>query len=274
MKSWEQTHAFWSEIIRRIEAGEAQTAIAAANGMSIGQFRYRLRKYMELLEAIPLEGIAQTAATSMDKEMSDGFTEGVTDVALFEREVLLPQVGRALLDDAWTDRRLPNRIVLMVKDPTSLFVYWDVQPSRKRLLAEHFETDWEHLPLFLQVYDVTDLYFDGYHAQASWRVPISSAADNWYLHGVQPNRRYLVDLGTVTLHGQLFTILRSNIVATPNAPLNSRQEPTVKFASLDREAAHSVRAKIAVQGESLPMLESWHEQFDGYSLAEKRGVKR
>ncbi|HWJ02045.1 MAG TPA: DUF4912 domain-containing protein, partial [Verrucomicrobiae bacterium] len=73
----------------------------------------------------------------------------------------LGTVDRSLQDEYWTRTRQTNRLVLLVKDPATIFAYWEVNDLRKRLIREHFQADWLELPFFLQLYDVTDIRFDG-----------------------------------------------------------------------------------------------------------------
>lgn len=233
----QQSDKMWREIIQRIAAGESQTELARQHGMSIGQFRYRLKKHAEELGQAVHETAVATAET--------------------HEEAI--ELDPSFFNETWTRNSNRNRLVLMVKEPTILFAYWEVNELRKRLVSEHFQTEWTNLPFYLQVYDVTDIQFDGYNAHAVDRVAVHPNGDNYYLHHLQPQRRYLVDLGTTTLAGRFFTILRSNVVEMP--PLaEGGAVPTVRFAALE-----------PVEPE-LPMLrEAWHEQFDGYSIRQAKG---
>ncbi|MGB8954187.1 MAG: DUF4912 domain-containing protein [Tumebacillaceae bacterium] len=237
MESLKQSDKLWREIIHRIEAGESQTELARLHGMSIGQFRYRLKKHVEELGQAVQETAVATAET--------------------EEETI--EIDPSFCNETWTRNSNRNRLVLMVKEPTILFAYWEVNELRKRLVSEHFQTEWTNLPFYLQVYDVSDIQFDGYNAHTVDRVAVHPNGDNYYLHHVQPQRRYLADFGTTTLAGRFFTILRSNVVETP--PLDKGGAVSaVRFATLQPAEPE------------LPMLrEPWHEQFDGYSLQQSKG---
>ena len=237
MESQNLTDKMWSEITRRMDAGESQSELARMHGMSIGQFRYRLKKY--------LEGQGLAAQESV--------------VATVEAEEVMVELDQAHLDESWTRASNRNRLVLMVKDATTLFAYWELNELRKRLVSEHFQAEWTNLPCSLQLYDVTDIHFDGYNAHATHRIGVDPNGDNYYLHHLLPGRRYLVDFGITTLSGRFFTILRSNIAETP-PPADGGAEPTVKFAALQ-----------PVEPELRMMREPWHEQFDGYSLQQGKG---
>ncbi|TCS75458.1 DUF4912 domain-containing protein [Effusibacillus lacus] len=137
-----------------------------------------------------------------------------------------------LFDQSWSRSWQTNRLVAMVKEPDTIFVYWELEDLRKRLISEHFQADWNSLPFFLQVYDVTHLGFNGYNANSTRRIQVHPLSDNWYIHNLEPGRHYQLDFGTTTLSGHFFAILRSNIVETPRFPPQYRMEPSVRFGTL------------------------------------------
>lgn len=237
MESLKQSGKLWREIIQRIAAGESQAELARLHGMSIGQFRYRLKKQLEELGQAVQETAVATAET--------------------QEETI--ELDPSFFDETWTRNSNRNRLVLMVKEPTTLFAYWEVNELRKRLVSEHFQAEWTNLSFDLQVYDVTDIQFDGYNAHKVDRVAVHPNGDHYYLHHLHPRRRYLVDFGTTTLSGRFFTILRSNVVETP--PLaEGGAVPSVRFAALQ-----------PAETELQMLREPWHEQFDGYSLQQEKG---
>lgn len=177
----------------------------------------------------------------------------------------------SLFDDSWRRSWMVNRLVLLVQAPTTLFVYWEVDDLRKQLISEHFQCGWTELPFFLQVYDVTDINFDGYNAHSMFRIQVHPLADHWFITGVQAERRYLVDFGTTTLAGKFFTVIRSNIEATPPTHYGRKFEPYLRFATWPKPAGKgaTVSKKRTIRE---PRLEySWLSQFDGYTFVHAEG---
>lgn len=121
----------------------------------------------------------------------------------------------SLFREDWVRETDSNRIILSAIGPSSLFVYWEVNLLKRNLICQHFQTDWTHLPLFLRIYDVSDILFDGYNAHELQEHRVFNDCDHWYLHHVHPNRHYLVDFGTKSTANGFFTVLRSNVVQTP-----------------------------------------------------------
>jgi len=267
-------HEFWKNMLDRIAGGESQSALAAASGLSIGQFRYRLRKHLESMSAL-----AETAAA---REEGRAYDEQAAAVETPEREPCQPQseaqdslprleVDPSLFDESWHRPVQSNALVLMVKEPRTLFAYWSVSDVRKDLVREHFQSPWEELPFYLQVYDVTDVHFDGTNAHDSQRIAVRHDHESWYLHDLQPGRRYLVDFGTTTWHGHFFTLLRSNIVQTPPDKQELRTEPSVRFGQVVPSGQRAKCEQIE-GGELLPVADrEWGGLFDGYTLSERKG---
>jgi hypothetical protein len=205
-----------------------------------------------------------------DEPCARGFGEASFDESLF--------------DESWKRHWQTNRLVLLVKEPTTIFAYWEVDEIRRKLISEHFQSDWSRLPFFLQLYDVTDILFDGSNAHSTRRIPVFPDSDNWYIHDVEPRRTYLLDFGTTTFHGNFFTILRSNVVTTPpeptfRCPVSSVPASFVQFGPLRRSqpepaqlydgegpaAQDSLRRGLSVEPKvpHAPKI-PYADKFDGY----------
>lgn len=133
----------------------------------------------------------------------------------------------------WRDAsELPDRydkdlLHLMVRDPHTLFVYWEIGNRRRWLTAQHFGCDWHVMPKVLRVYDVTGVYFNGSNSNGCFDIETTPEANNWYIHGVRAAATYVVDFGTYTWHRQFVPLLRSNFAATANDRPPAFGEPVV-----------------------------------------------
>lgn len=287
-----QEHAMWMEIVQRLQAGEMQSEVARAYGMSRGKFRYRLARFLETSGIgelkIPAAAAAQAQAARAElaaaqaqiaaaAEETSAAAERPAPVAVkpsaLQMQLHLPLVDptlrdASLVDESWHRNHGLNRLVAMVKEPRTLFAYWELNDSRKQLVQEHFRADWNQLPFYLVVHDVTDLHFNGTNANDTIRIQVHPRAESWYVHGIEPGRRYQIDFSTQTLGGQLFTLLRSNIVETPPLPQDGAQEPRLKFGTIHQETPEYLRAHDARLVPATLQDEPWHDQFTGYNLTE------
>jgi hypothetical protein len=107
-----------------------------------------------------------------------------------------------------------NCLVIMARDPRTIFVYWDVQAER----FEPLRKDWGHkldqAVTVLRVYDVTDQpktpetsFFD---------LEVSQDARQSYVKLPQPGRRHMIEFGLRLPDGTFISILSSNVVLVPN----------------------------------------------------------
>ncbi len=166
----------------------------------------------------------------------------------------------------WRQEPREDRLFAAAREPSAIFVCWQIGASRRRLTEQHFGQPWERLPLFLQAYDVTDIVFDGDNAHSVQRTAIPSHAGNWYLTGLAEGRSYMVDYGLLTPEGRFFCLLRSAAVATPPRMPEELFAPRARFVRL-RSGAPPRAARAAVSAD-FPETPYEHE-FDGYSAVER-----
>lgn len=202
-------------------------------------------------------------------------TKGESTVELHDSDVQRLSTRRfesRLFDESWSRNWNNTCLTLMVRSPHSLFAYWEVQTDWQKLIAAHFQSNWYALPLSLRLHDVTDVIFDGHNSHELRLAAPSRSVDNWYFHDVQPDRNYLVDLGTWTEEGQFFSILRSNPVRTPRDACSSQGE--IRYGRVGVRATPRVESLPHSTSPHLVSLPSNHlknfgipayaNEFDGY----------
>jgi len=108
-----------------------------------------------------------------------------------------------------------NRIVLMVRDPEWLFVYWELQGKFVDDVRSAMGSMAYSAKVVLRVYDVTDIIFNGNNAHKYFDIEIRGGARNWYIKVGESDRSFCVDMGFLTSYGTFFVIVRSNVVKTP-----------------------------------------------------------
>lgn len=108
-----------------------------------------------------------------------------------------------------------NKVVLMVRDPWSLFSYWEIKREvEDRVKSEIFNKGLTPARSILRVYDVTDAA-----AESDYKIifdfELRDFASSWYIHTNNPGRKWIVDVGIQTTTGEFFTLARSNKVEAP-----------------------------------------------------------
>ena len=109
----------------------------------------------------------------------------------------------------------PDRLVLMVRDPFWLHVFWEVSAKTteraKVALGHQWYGSFPALRLF-------QLLSDGTGApkrQLVRNVPVHGGVNNWYLDVTNPPATFIVELGYMTKEKKFHSTLSSNIVETP-----------------------------------------------------------
>jgi hypothetical protein len=159
-------------------------------------------------------------------------------------------------DQFWTRSWGVDRLAAFVRDPYTIFVYWEVSEERKRLVSRHFGAPWRDLRFFLRVHDVTDVLWNGENAHETRTFGVAPDADSWYVRELQPGRDYIVDFGLWTSAGQPFVVLRGKPAETPSigpgaVPRARFGRPGERVVLAGGEAAEQADAPFAVY-EHLP----------------------
>ncbi len=108
-----------------------------------------------------------------------------------------------------------NKVVLMVRDPWTIFSYWEVKKEyEEKIKREIHSKGFEIQKSILRVYDVTDGESD-LDSKVAFCFDLRDWADRWYIHCGSDGRRWLVDVGIMCTNGAFFCLVRSNVVETP-----------------------------------------------------------
>ena len=112
-----------------------------------------------------------------------------------------------------------NRIVLMVRDPEWLYIYWDIADTDRdalRMAPERFSES-----LVIRLHDITGIEdFNGINSISWYELPVGrSQSFSWYVHLPQSDREWCGELGVLNDQGEFIQICRSCVLGTPTALL-------------------------------------------------------
>ncbi len=108
-----------------------------------------------------------------------------------------------------------NKIILMVRDPWTIYAYWEVKKdiedeAREKMRRRGLDISRN----ILRVYDVTENDPD-LDPKVVFDLELNGRAGDWYIHAVRPGREWMVDIGILSTRGDFFRLARSNAVRTP-----------------------------------------------------------
>ncbi|MDN3512660.1 MAG: DUF4912 domain-containing protein [Candidatus Jettenia sp.] len=168
------------------------------------------------LPGIPEEKRQEQEVTGKDKPVSDYEVaydrEKEVQHVLEERKVFSPQITPEL-PIGYQD----NQIVLMARDPSYLFTYWEIRKDVIDTVLSTLGTLARNAKMVLRVYDVTNTIFNGNNANTCFDIEIPAGAQSWYIYADKPNTSFCVDIGFLTPNGTFRILARSNIIRTPPA---------------------------------------------------------
>jgi len=115
-----------------------------------------------------------------------------------------------------------DKLVALPVNPLWIHVYWDFSEQTAELLNSLKD---QGKAIYLRIYDVTYIEFNGENAHQIWEYEISSDGERKYYANVNnPNASYLTEIGYINDKGEFVTVLRSNLVKTPPNAFSTKKE--------------------------------------------------
>ncbi len=131
-----------------------------------------------------------------------------------------------------------DRIVLLPRDPWSLFAEWEITPATRVNALRALGAEAEGAREILRVYDVTFITFTGDNAWQSFDVELPPGTERWYLNVGRPAASFCVEIGIVTPRALFLPLARSNVVTTPRAAPSA--DTTVRWVDIARGGATEI----------------------------------
>ncbi len=117
-----------------------------------------------------------------------------------------------------------TRIVLLVKDPSWLYSYWEISRESLDVASNYLDAKIEDSKLIIRMYDVTCIDFNGSNANNSFDIEVGFQARSWYINLWSDSVSYCADLGIRTPSGQFYKLARSNFIQTPRSSIASKND--------------------------------------------------
>lgn len=105
-----------------------------------------------------------------------------------------------------------GKMFLTARDPYWLYAYWDFGFEQ----MHDFRTQARDGTLYLRLYDVTDLHFNGHNAPISQEIALAPDAREWYIHINKPGRDHIAQLGFYEPNGNFRVVSTSRATRTPS----------------------------------------------------------
>jgi hypothetical protein len=162
------------------------------------------------------------------------------------------------LNGAAARHRGDDRVILMVRDPYWLHVYWEISTETIQRTETALDSEWYRSRPALRLMDVSseDATISG--ETLVRELAIHGGVNNWYIDVDGRPRTYRVDLGYRTEHGRFHAIARSNAVKPPAAGESCRSEG--HFRSVREECDRILAMSGGANGASSEALQRFFEE--------------
>jgi hypothetical protein len=137
-----------------------------------------------------------------------------------------------------------DRVVLMVRDPYWLHVYWEITTQSLQRAEAALGQDWHTAKPILRVVDVSSQDTTSTSEAIVRDIEIHGGCQNWYIDVPQPPKSYRVDIGYLSRRGQFYVMCRSNVVTTPKAGVKESLEDG--WSDLAGENANPISTRSTV----------------------------
>jgi hypothetical protein len=121
-----------------------------------------------------------------------------------------------------------DRLVLLPRDPWTLFAYWEITPTTRTAALGGLGGNAAGGREVLRISDVTFVTPAGDHACLTFDLEPPAEATRTYVHGCRPGASYRVELGLRTPANRFIPMARSNTVTLP--PAAPSTDTTVRWA--------------------------------------------
>jgi len=104
-----------------------------------------------------------------------------------------------------------NKIILMVRDPWTMFTYWETRNDVEENLREEINRKGKVVSKsVLRVYEI-----NGEDVKTVMCFELRDWVSDWYIHVTEPGISSFVEIGLLCEDGDFFILAKSNIVCTP-----------------------------------------------------------
>lgn len=128
-----------------------------------------------------------------------------------------------------------DRVVVMVRDPFWLHVYWELTHHSIQRAEAALGPDWHGAKPILRLLDVSSFETTSTSQAVVRDIEIHGGCNNWYVDVKEPPKSYRIDIGYIYRRDQFFCVARSNVVTTPKA--NASDAIDENWADLDANSA-------------------------------------
>jgi len=109
-----------------------------------------------------------------------------------------------------------NKIVLIARDPDTLYTYWEIRKDIQDNLIEKIRS--KELTIskkVLRIFNIVQEERDSFLHDIFCDYEVNDWDSSWYVHTNRAGEKWMASIGFLCTNGTFFTLVQSNIVKTP-----------------------------------------------------------
>ena len=160
-------------------------------------------------------------------------------------------------------RYYDDTITLLVRDPHSVFSYWDMHDDTPGRVAHSHGIDAAGCQFVLRVYDVTGAAFDTANGHICFDLSVEGTTGSYYINVPRDGRDYIVEIGLKDGNGNFYMMARSNVITVPRASVSDRLDEEWMIADEDFWKIYSLSGGFGQLGSSEEVAEFMKKRLAG-----------
>ncbi len=135
-----------------------------------------------------------------------------------------------------------HKLSLFIVDPYWLYCFWEIKKEVIDELTKKYGNNVINPNnLFLRIYDISFIIFDGTNAHKVWEIKVNGFKGNWFTNVNKPESNFMAKIGFKDKAKNFIEVLASNVVKTPRDKMSDNI--VQKWATVDIDKPISMEMK-------------------------------
>ena len=154
-----------------------------------------------------------------------------------------------------------DRLVVMVRDPFWLHVYWETTRASVDRAKAALGQYWHGAKPVLRLHQVSRNGTTSTAKRSIRDIEIHGGVNNWYIDVQDPPKSYQIELGYLSLNDKFYAISKSNVVSTPRASISDSFDQNWSEVAKDFDRVYAMSGGYVEEGGNGQLKEVFEEQL-------------
>ncbi|HTM53781.1 MAG TPA: DUF4912 domain-containing protein [Pirellulales bacterium] len=156
---------------------------------------------------------------------------------------------------------IKERIVVMVRDPYWLHAYWEIRRQSVERVQAAMSQDWHNARPYLRLLEVSDAGSSNGSERVVRDIEVHGGVSNWYVHVDNSPGNYRLELGYMGSSGRFYSLVRSNIVNTPEPGSSDAIDENWTDVAENFDKIYAMSGGYSTDNNSLELQELFEERL-------------